>query len=88
MSPKRSPKSIFEEGQTSRECHVKQAVPDSKGRTCHAEKVGEEDRDSAREDRATRHGCATCAKVARPARATSAVVRPDFKCGFHASLGG
>jgi len=66
MSPKRNPKSIFEEDQTSRECHVKQAVLDSKGRACHAEKVGEEDRDSAREDRATRHGRATCAKVARP----------------------
>ena len=62
-----------------------QAVPDSKGKACHAEKVGEEDRDSTREDRATRHGRATCANVARPdramwhGRATSAMVRPDFK---------
>ena len=31
ISSKRSPKSIFEEGQTSRECNVKQAVSDSKG---------------------------------------------------------
>jgi len=60
----------------------KQAVPDSKGRACHAEKLGEEDRDSAREDRAT------WAKVARPdramwhSRATSAVVRPYFKYNF------
>ena len=42
MSPKRSPKSIFEEGQTSRECHVKREVSDSKDKACHAEKVGEE----------------------------------------------
>jgi len=69
MSPKRSPKSIFEEGQTSRECHVKQAVPDSKGRACHAEKVGEEDRDSAQEEHATRHDRATWAELARPSRA-------------------
>jgi len=85
MSPKRSPKSIFEEGQTSRECHVKQAVPNSKGRACYAKKVEEEDRDSARAARATRHGRATYAVVAWPARAmwhgraTSAMVRPDFK---------
>jgi len=94
MSLKRSPKSIFEEGQTSRECHAKQVVPDSKGRVCHAEKVGEEDRDSTQEDRAIRHGRATWAEVARPAhamwhdRATSAVVRPDFKCGFSCFFGG
>jgi len=81
MSPKRSPKSIFEEGQTSRECHVKQAVPNSKGRACHVEKVGEEDIDSTWEDRATG------AEVARPARATSAMVRPDFKCGFSCFFG-
>ena len=68
--PKKKPK-ILEECQTNRECHVKQAMPDSKGRACHAKNIGEEDRDSAREDRATRHG-----------RATSAVVRPDFQCGF------
>ena len=59
ISPKRSPKSILEEGQTSRKCHVKQAVPDSKGRACHATKPGEADRKVARATRATRHGRAT-----------------------------
>jgi len=43
-----SPKSIFEEGQTSREWHEKQAVPDSKARACHATEVGEVDRKAAR----------------------------------------
>ena len=80
-----SPKSILEEGQTSRECHVKQAVPDSKGRACHATKSGEADRKVARAARATRHGHATWAEVARPdramwhGRATCAVLQPDFK---------
>jgi len=45
ISPKRSPKSILEEGRTSRECHIKQAVPDSKGRACHVKKIREEDRE-------------------------------------------
>ena len=76
MSPKRSPKSIFEEGQTSREYHVKQAVPESKGRACHAEKVGEEDKNSAQEDRATRHG-----------RATSAVCGPTLNRIFRVFFG-
>ena len=71
ISPKRSPKSILEEGQTSKECHVKQAVPDSKGRASHATKPGETDR-----------------KVARAARATSAVVQPDFKYQVFVLLGG
>ena len=68
ISPKRNPKSILEEGQTSRECHVKQAVPDSKGRACRAKKAGEADKEVARPADATRHD-----------RATSALVRPNFK---------
>ena len=64
ISPKRSPKSILEEDQTSRECHIKQAVANHKGRACHAKKAGEADREVARPDRATRHGRATCVKVA------------------------
>ena len=68
ISPKRSPKSILEEGQTSRECHVKQAVPDSKGRACHTTKLGEADKKVARAARVT------WAEVARPDRATCAVV--------------
>ena len=48
INQKRSPKSILEEGQTSRKCHVKQAVLDSKGRVCHATKPGEADRKVAR----------------------------------------
>jgi len=84
-SPKRSLKSIFQEGQNNRECHVKQAVPDSKGRECHTKKIDQEDRKVAPATRATRHGRATCAVVAQLARAmwhgraTSAMVRPDFK---------
>jgi len=92
-SPKRNLKSIFQEGQTSRECHVKQAVPDSKGRECHAKETDQEDRKVARAARAMWHDRATCAMVARPARAmwhgraTSAVGRPDFKYDFSCFLG-
>ena len=61
ISLKRSPKSIFEEGQISSECHVKQAVPNSKGRECHAKKTDQEDRKVAQDARATRHDRVTCA---------------------------
>ena len=60
ISPKKHPKSILEEGQTSREYNVKQAVPDSKGRACHVKKAGEADKEVAQPDRAT------WAEVARP----------------------
>jgi len=53
ISPKRCPKSILEEAQTSKECHVKQAVLDSKGRACPATKPGEANRKMARAARAT-----------------------------------
>ena len=65
ISPKRSPKSILEEGQTSRECHIKQAVPNSTGRKCHAKKIDHEDRKVARAARATTAGWARLAR-ARP----------------------
>jgi len=68
-SPKRSLKSIFEEGQTSRECHVKQAMPDSKDRECHVKKTDQEDRKVAWAARATWHGRATTVRWARPDRA-------------------
>ena len=63
ISPKRSLKSILEEGQTGRECHVKPAVPNSKGKAFHGKKIGEEDREVAR------LAGATCAEVARSAHA-------------------
>jgi len=69
ISPKRSPNSILEEGQTSRKCQVKRAVPNSKGRACHMKKIGEEVREVAWPAHATRHSRATCAEVARSARA-------------------
>jgi len=73
ISPKRSLKSILVEGQTSRECHVKPAVPNSKGKAFHGKKIGEEDREVAWP------ACATCTKVARSARATTVLLRSDFK---------
>jgi len=72
ISRERSPKYILEEGQTSRECHVKQAVTNSKGRECHAKKSGQEDRKTARLARAKWHGRATCAAVARPCHCLAA----------------
>ena len=88
-------------------------MPDSKGRACHATKLGKADREVARPDHATfaevtrpdratfaEVPCgttrgATCAEVARPARAmwhgraTSALVQPDvIYWGFLRALGG
>jgi len=77
ISPKRSPKSILEEGQTNRECHVKPAVPNSKGRACHAKKIGEKDREVARP--AVPQGMAVPPVQKWHGRATAVLQRPDFK---------
>jgi len=66
ISPKRSPKFILEEGQTSRECHVKQEVPNSKGKECHVKKSGQEDRKTARSCHLCSRGMACPFQVARP----------------------
>jgi len=50
-------------------CHLKQAVPDSKGKACRMKKIGEEDRKVARSDCATTHDRATVAGWAQSARA-------------------
>ena len=67
ISPKRNQKSILEEAQTSRAGHVKQAVPNSKGRTCHAKETNDEDRKSTRSARAKGHDRATKIGRARSA---------------------
>jgi len=74
ISPKRSPKSILEEGQASRECHVKQAVPNSKDRECHTKKTDQEDRKVARA------ACATTAGWARPCHLCSCCTAVPLLC--------
>ena len=41
------------------ECHVKQAVPNSKGRACHAKEIEKEDRKLAQSVHAVKHDRAT-----------------------------
>ena len=66
---KEAQKFILEEAQTSRVYHVKQAVPNSKGKTCHAKETKDEDRKSARSARAKGHDRATKIGRARSTRA-------------------
>ena len=67
------------------ECHVKQAVPNSKGREGHAKKSGLKDRKTVRPARAKWHGRATCAAVTWSDRAklhdraTTVLLQDGFK---------
>ena len=80
-----SPKSILEEGQTNRECHVKQAVPNSKARECHAKKSGQEDRKTARPSRTKWHGSGTTMPLVQPwhGRTTCAAMARSDRTKWH-----
>jgi len=89
ISPKRNQKSILEEAQTSRVCHVNQVVPNIKGRACHAKKTKDEDRKSTRSarakahDRATKIGKARSAHAKRHSRAPCLAVAQSDRALWH-----